>query len=231
MSVTSRTRSIVRLAVGAAVLGACSSAAVGSAPVASLTASAADPVRAGAPAVAAVLPPTGTAGSAAGANGAVDDRRVFVEGDSLTVGMSVDLPTMLDAAGWTVTIDAQIGRATAAGVSVLAQRADEIGGTLVVGLGTNDLPDPAAFSDRIDEVMSVAAGRRVIWVTVGRQGWDGLDEVLIAAQSRWTNLHVIDWRPVIAQFPTMQAGDGIHLTEEGYRLRAAFVAAAIEAAA
>jgi len=172
-----------------------------------------------------------TSGSAAAANGAVDDRRVFVEGDSLTVGMSVDLPTMLDAAGWTVTIDAQIGRATAAGVSVLAQRADEIGGTLVVGLGTNDLPDPAAFSDRIDEVMTVATGRRVIWVTVARQGWDGLDEVLIAAQSRWTNLHVIDWRPVIAQLPTMQAGDGIHLTEEGYRLRAAFVAAAIEAAA
>jgi len=156
---------------------------------------------------------------------------VFIEGDSLTVGMEQSLPALLAAAGWTVTMDAQIGRATPDGISILADRTYEIGRTLVVALGTNDPPNAAEFSSRVDEVMNIAAGRRVIWVTVARAGWDALDDALITAQARWANLHVIDWRPVIADHPEMLAGDGIHLTPAGYDLRAAFVAAAIETAA
>jgi len=156
---------------------------------------------------------------------------VFVEGDSLTVGIEPYLPTLLAEAGWTATMDEQIGRTTATGVSMIAGRATEIGGTLVVALGTNDPSDPYAFASRIDEVMGIAAGRRVIWVTVARAGWDSLDEALNEAQARWANLHVLDWRPVIDAHPAMQAGDGIHLTQEGYQLRAEFVATAIESAA
>jgi lysophospholipase L1-like esterase len=156
------------------------------------------------------------------------DRQVFVEGDSLTVGVAEFLPPLLTEAGWTVIVDAQVGRATATGVSILSQRASEIGGTLVVALGTNDDPDPSAFAAKIDQVMIIAAGRRVIWVTVARTGWDGLDRALIAAQYRWSNLHVIDWRPVIASYPSLEAGDGIHLTTAGYQLRAEFIAGAIE---
>jgi lysophospholipase L1-like esterase len=156
------------------------------------------------------------------------DRTVFVEGDSLTVGISAYLPSLLAADGWTVTVDGQIGRATPAGISILADRALERTGTLVVALGTNDSPDPGVFSSRIDQVMHIAAGRRVIWVTVARAGWDGLDSALLAASTRWPNLHVIDWRPVIAAHPAMQAADGVHLTTAGYQLRAQFIAAAIE---
>ncbi|MDQ1379182.1 MAG: hypothetical protein QOE15_3355, partial [Acidimicrobiaceae bacterium] len=36
-----------------------------------------------------------------------------------------------------------------------------------------------------------------------------------------------DWRPIIAARPAMRAADGIHLTLEGYELRAQFIAAAI----
>jgi lysophospholipase L1-like esterase len=159
---------------------------------------------------------------------ALVDRRVFVEGDSLIVGIEPYLPGLLAAADWDVTIDAQVGRLTTTGISILAGRTAEIGGTIVVGLGTNDLPDPTAFAARIDEVMAIAAGRRVIWVSVARTGYDAVDEALIAAQYRWSNLHVIDWRPIIAAHPEMRVGDGIHLTDAGYQLRAEIIAQAIE---
>jgi lysophospholipase L1-like esterase len=155
------------------------------------------------------------------------DPRVFVEGDSLTVGMAPYLPALMGS-GWDLTVDAGIGRATPAGISILAQRGSDIGATLVVALGTNDTADPAAFSSHIDQVMHIAGTRRVIWVTVARAGWERLDTALLAAQARWPNLQVIDWRPVIAAHPDMRGADGIHLTEAGYRLRARFVAAAIQ---
>ena len=159
---------------------------------------------------------------------ALIDKRVFVEGDSLTVGIAPYLPALLTGDGWDVTIDAEVGRLTATGLTMLAGRADEIGGTLVVALGTNDPPDPVAYAARIDEVMALAAGRRVIWVSVARAGYDALDEALIAAQYRWSNLHVIDWRPIIATHPDLRAADGIHLTDAGYQLRAEVIAQAIE---
>lgn len=156
------------------------------------------------------------------------DRRVFVEGDSLTVGIADFLPAMLDPVGRPVTVDAQVGRTTAEGIDSLQMRTSEIGGTLVVALGTNDLPDPVAFAASIDQIMIIAAGRPVIWVTVARAGWDQLDEALITAQARWSNLEVIDWRPIIAAHPLMLGADGIHLTEAGYQLRALFIAGAVE---
>ena len=163
-----------------------------------------------------------------GADPALIDRRVFVEGDSLTVGITEPLSTLLDSAGWTVILDAQVGRTTAEGITLLSEHASEFGGTLVVALGTNDPPDPTLFAQHIDEVMQLASGRRVIWVTVARSGWDVLDVALIAAQLRWPNLRVIDWRPIIAAQPMLRAADGIHLTLAGYQLRAAFVAQAVE---
>jgi hypothetical protein len=96
-----------------------------------------------------------------------------------------------------------------------------------MALGTNDAPDPIAFASQIDEVMTMAGGRRVIWITIARAGWDALNRALFAAEARWSDLHVIDWRPIIAAHPAMQAADGIHLTLEGYELRAQFIAAAI----
>ena len=157
----------------------------------------------------------------------IEDRRVFVEGDSLTAGISPFLPALLEAGDWTVTLDDQVGRTTPTGIGILAVRASEIGGTLVVALGTNDEPDATAFSSQIDQVMSIAADRRVIWVTIARAGWDRMNDALLSASARWANLQVIDWRPVIAAHPAMLAADGIHLTEDGYQLRAQFIAAAV----
>jgi len=164
----------------------------------------------------------------AGAPAAKPDRQVFIEGDSLTVGVAPFLTPLLAAAGWAVTVDAQVGRDTPTGARNLAQRATELDRTIVVALGTNDLPDPLAFSSNIDLIMEIAGGRRVIWVTVARYGWDRLDQALVNAESRWPNLAIVDWRPMIARHPDMRAYDGIHLTEAGYRLRALFIADAIE---
>jgi hypothetical protein len=210
----SRTSRIVGVVLSTVLVGSCTSAGPRLANVADVGASktplaVASPVR------------------AAGFNPAVDDRRVFVEGDSLTVGVSPFLPALLYRAGWTVTMDDEIGRSTATGINLLAQRSWDVGGTLVMALGTNDVPDPVAFSSQIDEVMTMAAGRRVIWVTVARAGWDALNRALYAAEARWSDLQVIDWRPIIAAQPAMRAADGIHLTVDGYELRARFIAAAI----
>ncbi len=166
-----------------------------------------------------------------GSTSVLEDRRVFVEGDSLTVGVAPFLPALLAASGWSVTMDGEIGRTTAEGIGIVAGRLWAVGGTLVVALGTNDLPDPTEFSSRIDEVMTLAAGRRVIWVTIARAGWDGLDRALFLAEARWPDLHVIDWRPFVVARPAIRAADGIHLTLEGYELRAQFIASAIESVA
>jgi hypothetical protein len=212
---STRTSRVVALALGTVLVGACASAAPRAASVdvvASRTS----------PAVAVASPLRAT-----GSNPALADRRVFVEGDSLTVGVTPFLPALLYDAGWSPTMDDQIGRTTATGIGILAERSWDVGGTLVMALGTNDTPDPIEFSSLIDEVMTMAAGRRVIWVTVARAGWDSLNRALFAAEARWSDLHVIDWRPIIAARPAMRAADGIHLTLEGYELRAQFIAAAI----
>ncbi len=199
------------VALIATLLAACSaSAAVTTSIAAGTPAAAASPV------------------AAAGPDSPLVDRRVFVEGDSLTVGMAALLPALLDPMGRPVTVDAQVGRTTAEGINSLETEGSRIGGTLVVALGTNDLPDPTEFAAHIDQVMIIAARRPVIWVTVARAGWGQLDQTLITAQARWSNLEVIDWRPVITAHPAMRAGDGVHLTDAGYQLRALFVAAAVE---
>ncbi|MDQ1391097.1 MAG: hypothetical protein QOF30_74 [Acidimicrobiaceae bacterium] len=215
-----RSTRILGLALSTILVGACSAAATGaprSATDSDLAASQTPP------AVAAASPLR-----SAGSTPVLDDRRVFVEGDSLTVGVAPFLPALLGASGWSVTMDDEIGRTTAEGISIVAQRRWAVGGTLVVALGTNDLPDPTEFALRIDEVMTLAAGRRVIWVTIARAGWDGLDRALFVAEARWPDLHVIDWRPFVAAWPAIRAADGIHLTLEGYELRAQFIASAIE---
>jgi lysophospholipase L1-like esterase len=150
---------------------------------------------------------------------------VLVLGDSLTVGVEPYLPALLS--GRQVQFDARVGRTTEQGIASLAADPSELAPTVVVGLGTNDLTTATEFTRHIDELMARLGSRRVLWVNVARKGYADFDAALAAAAGRYANLQLIDWATAYSQHPEVQAFDGIHATEDGYRLRAQLIASAL----
>jgi lysophospholipase L1-like esterase len=71
--------------------------------------------------------------------------------------------------------------------------------------------------------------RRVLWVNVARKGYTGFDTALVAAAARYPKLELIDWATAYSLHPKYQAFDGIHATDDGYRLRAQIIADALTA--
>lgn len=154
-------------------------------------------------------------------------REVVVVGDSLTEGAAAHLADMLDDAGVPVRVDAARSRPTLDATEVLGRLAPQEGSLVVVALGTNDLPDPASYAQRIDRVLAaVPQHSRVMWLTLDRDGWGGVNEALAdASQGRHhARLEVADWAEVAARHPGIRAADGVHYTDAGYRLRARFIA-------
>ena len=177
-----------------------------------------------------------------------ESRRVFTVGDSLTAGI-VNLGggyhSMLRAAGYTPTSVYEVGRFTLWGVGQLrlALGSGQVGGLVVMALGTNDAYKTppsylAAFKLRVDEAMRLAGpDRTVIWVNLqmGKPGTATDPELLAMAEpfntvlqekaSVWPNLVVVDW----ASTPNRQylGSDQMHYSTIGYRNRAAAIVDAI----
>lgn len=152
-------------------------------------------------------------------------------GDSLAVGSDAPLRQLLP--GWSVTTDALKNRPTSAGVAIIGRR-PSLPGALVVELGTNDSPDRSAqFAGYVRHVLDLAgADRCVVWVNIHRPPYNGvsyagfnraLDQ--IAATS--ANLAVVDWNGMVNGGQAQIAGDGVHATPAGYRVRAAAIAQAL----
>jgi lysophospholipase L1-like esterase len=150
---------------------------------------------------------------------------VLLLGDSLTVGVEPFLPALLP--GWQVQFDARVGRTTEQGIASLAADPGELAPTVVVGLGTNDQTTAEGFSQNVDKLMAMLGDRRVLWVNVARKGYDAFDAVLAADAGRYTNLELIDWASAYSSHPKEQAADGIHATDDGYRLRSQIIASAL----
>ena len=90
-------------------------------------------------------------------------------GDSLSVRIQARLPAALARQRCSqVWVDAAVGRNTAQGVVALAERrvAGELPAVLVVGLGTNDQSQRAAFGGHVDDIMHLSAGRPVVWIEI-----------------------------------------------------------------
>lgn len=112
-------------------------------------------------------------------------------------------------------------------------------GCWVIALGTNDSANIAAGSQasqaaRIGQMMSVAHGQPVLWVSTRTQGAAGpyaeanmqlWNQALRQAQARYPNLRIFDWAAV-AQ-PGWYIPDGIHYTPAGYAARAHAIAGAL----
>jgi lysophospholipase L1-like esterase len=155
---------------------------------------------------------------------------VLVVGDSLTVGDGPYLEREL--AGTPVEIDAEIGRPSAAGVPILAQRLKPEHDVVVFDLGTNDGPsNPGELASSLAAARKLAAGRCLVVATINRPPERG---VTVAAQNRVvtdfaysTGAAVADWQGIVASDPSLLQRDGVHATPAGYALRALVVAQAI----
>lgn len=165
--------------------------------------------------------------------------RVLVIGDSLTVG--AETAGLGDQHGSTWTIDAETGRGTNAGVT--AARGHDLTryDLVIVALGTNDyLDDKTTYATRIDAMMAVLGDRhRVIWVDVDAHAARlgpaayGVNPAIAAATRRHPNLTAADWDGFLAGRDSsgLRAGDGVHYTAAGYRLRADWTEAMVVPAA
>jgi lysophospholipase L1-like esterase len=160
------------------------------------------------------------------------ERNLFVDGDSLAVGMLPFLPAALP--GWQISSSAETGRHTAFGVAKLRERADALPRFVVISLGTNDdSRDTEGFRGGVSEALSIAGDKRcVVWLNVARPpfagtSYAGINGVLDEEAVAHSNLVVIDWATSVHAHPGWLAPDGVHLTAEGYRARALETARAI----
>jgi lysophospholipase L1-like esterase len=103
-----------------------------------------------------------------------------------------------------------------------------------VSLGTNDDPrSVSAFRSAIREVMAVAGRRRcVVWANIVRPpvagaSYAGYNRALAQESKPRENLRVVNWARLVREHPYWLAGDGVHVSAEGYQVRARAVARSV----
>jgi lysophospholipase L1-like esterase len=175
----------------------------------------------------------------AGPVDAAGSASVFVIGDSLTVGARDNgLAQRFADRGIALNgVDAKTGRSTRSGPDVLAAHStNELGNLVVVALGTNDVAGGVStrrFRTRMRAVLdAIGPNRTIVWLTVAlgdghtseRQA-DTWNAVLWDLTRFYPNLRVADWQQVVRS--EHFGRDGIHLTRDGYRARATFIADAV----
>ena len=151
---------------------------------------------------------------------------MIVVGDSMEVGSAPHLRAAL--ASTPVEIDAKPGRTSGEGVRVLAERLRPPHEVVVFPLGTNDL-SAESFAGSLAAVGRLAGGRCVVVATIARRGPPAvpLNRVVADFASRGS-VQVADWRAAAAA-PGVLGRDGTHATGNGYALRAALLAEAVQA--
>jgi GDSL-like Lipase/Acylhydrolase family len=135
-------------------------------------------------------------------------------GDSIMLGSRGAVVRAL--AGWGTAFRAEVGRTTAEGVEVAKTFRDVWNDdVVVVELGTND-STPDGFPDRIQQVLSLVDGARlVVWVTVHRDMSfvPELNADIVRAMAALPNGAVVDWASEVA--PEDIVSDGVHPSDAG----------------
>ena len=156
----------------------------------------------------------------------VSGRQVTAVGDSVMVASA----TALNAAMSGIYIDAQVGRAMIAGVSVIQTLAaqGELRRYVVVGLGTNG-PVSAGQIRQLRQL--IGPSRYLILVnTFGPMPWESSVNAVLAAAARHTaHVSLANWHAAIAAHTDLLWPDGIHPQPSGAKLYARVVLAAIQA--
>lgn len=154
--------------------------------------------------------------------------KVFVVGDSLTVGSKRSIQSNLKRQTSSVQVNAQVGRFTHAGIPILRSSQAKRANVWVVALGTNDGPNAGTAKRNVRKVMKLAGKRQVVWLTLVRPGkYERVNAALKQLDSRYQNLTVADWANVVKQNKRLLAGDRVHLTAHGYKIRGQYVASSV----
>ena len=155
---------------------------------------------------------------------------VLVIGDSLAVGGEVYLEQEMDDVP--LTIDAEIGRASAAGLERLEANLSAEHGVVVFALGSNDDPgNPAALEANLEQANALAGGRCVVVSTVSVEDYSGIEDAPLNRAIRSfaaanPNVRLVEWQDLVTANPDLLT-DGAHATPEGYTIRASMIAQAI----
>ena len=149
-------------------------------------------------------------------------RNVAVVGDSLTVGASPGLQAFLTDVH--LRLDARVSRPTLEGVQAAASTRASRADIVVVALGSNDSCAVAECRRRVDAVLAaIGPSPRVVWMppVMFRPNMQAMrTAIAAAAKASRGRMTVLDWQPYVDDHPAITSSDGIHLTPEGYRLRA-----------
>lgn len=177
--------------------------------------------------------PTAPASAAAPSRPALP-HEVLVIGDSLAVGIQETLPAALP--GWRVRVDGLTSRPLAEGLRILvAQPAAPA--IVAFSLFTNDDPRNARTLEDAVRATATRPGGCAVWATIVAPPVRGVsygaanDLLRGLAADPELSLQVVDWSAAVAASPSLVAGDGVHATPEGYRLRAGLYAEAIRSCA
>ena len=156
---------------------------------------------------------------------------LYTVGDSLAVGTDPYLPGALP--GWGLHSSTAISRHAPDGPPLLAGRA-RLARHVAVSLGTNDDPRGVdSFRGSIRDVIRVAGERRcVAWANIVRPpvagaSYAAMNDVLRRQANKRANLVLVDWVKLVRDHPGWLAGDGVHVTADGYRARARAFARAL----
>ena len=158
------------------------------------------------------------------------DNRVFVLGDSVLLGTEQTLPAAL--VGWQVTMDCVGSRRLPQGIEELQANRSRIGAVVVIQMGNNYIAgEDGTFASQIDQAMRVLAGvKLVMWVTVAEE-WPSrvmINEAIRASASRWPNIRIADWAPIIAAHPDYAfPPDMLHLSWAGRAAMAHLIASVV----
>jgi lysophospholipase L1-like esterase len=159
-------------------------------------------------------------------------RTVLDLGDSLSVGTDPYLRPHLRA--YRVQRHYDVGLHAYDAATIVVGMEGSLPSVLVVSAGTNDDPRIVSTFERAISTIVGAAGnsRCVVWPTIARppavgKSYDGLNGALVRAAARHENLVLVGWAWRVRLHPRWLAPDGVHVGAEGYRARAAAIAAAV----
>jgi lysophospholipase L1-like esterase len=197
-----------------------------------------DTQRAHAAEPAAVAATPASANVPASAPRAVLPHRVFVVGDSLTVGTDPYLRAALHRRGWTLAaVNARVGRPVSEGFAVLRAHRATLPPVVLIALGTNNLgSSPQDVKTWLRTARSIVGTRPVVWVNLclndaqqpRLRGFRTINSALAKFAPRF-GITVADWCGYAGRHGVTNGPDGIHYGPAAYRVRARFYAIALAA--
>ena len=182
---------------------------------------------------------TAAADLSSGSGSSLSGSKMYVIGDSLTVGMrdSGDLKNKLQKAGWTVTgIDATDSISIDASIPIVQANQNNVVGSadvVLVGLGTNPSTDPQAkIQAMIDAIRIANPKAQIVWTNAysSQTSFDSFNKTLDGFHSSGKIQQILDWAGEAKSNPSkynLDSSQGIHPDTQGYMNRVDWLVGAI----